>query len=454
MNAHTTSKAKSGTHDCGCGCGGRCGCESRCCDLECLVRPNFYCGQLLNDTDLDALVEWTRKRFSLTRYRDGWGIVCGLDVSCSGPDDARSCCGTEGGDGPFVYVKPGYAVDCCGNDLVVCEPLKVDLSSVCADEDDPCAPKKTRASTSTNTSTTTTRIGRIARGTWADCIGAGELVMADLFLRYAEDLRHGERPLAGGRCGDERTCEYPRVLEHPCVYAKLVESSTATKAEDPWAEEEQKRALATITAAVDGGVRSIREYLRLHPINHLCFITELVCCFADKRKDVGTGTADEQKTLEAELKDMSAELKQWLYYDWFQQWLICGCPSCKPDDGVPIARVYLFRAEKTKEKPASCSVLMIDTGDDYRRALSRDECAKPDNVFAAVRGVYGVTADTAEHTLSGRGFTVTTVDAAAAPASPLVVNPAIVAGAPAGVRLHVATDPFGIKRVIGFERTP
>ena len=64
MNRHasaapTTMKPP---HDCGCGCGGWCGCDTRCCDLECLVRPNFFCGQLLTDADITALVDWTRSR--------------------------------------------------------------------------------------------------------------------------------------------------------------------------------------------------------------------------------------------------------------------------------------------------------------------------------------------------------------------------------------------------------
>ena len=113
MNAHATSSTSktAGAHDCGCGCGGGCGCQSQCCELECLVRPNFYCGQLLTDVDLDALVEWTRRRFALTRYRDGWGVVCGLTLTCSPVTGARTCCG-DPAKGPVVYVKHGYAIDC------------------------------------------------------------------------------------------------------------------------------------------------------------------------------------------------------------------------------------------------------------------------------------------------------------------------------------------------------
>ena len=79
--APDTDGKRTASSDCGCGCGGHCGCESRCCDLECIVRPNFFCGQLLTDGDLAATVEWARSRFSLSRYRHGWGIIsAGLDA--------------------------------------------------------------------------------------------------------------------------------------------------------------------------------------------------------------------------------------------------------------------------------------------------------------------------------------------------------------------------------------
>ena len=127
MSVHTpvAPSPATTTHDCGCGCGGRCGCETRCCDLECLVRPNFFCGQMLTDADLDrrGRVDAAAARRS-SRYRDGWGIACGLHVSCAPHGGRAGCC--DPADGPVVYVNPGYAVDCCGNDLVVCEPLPVD----------------------------------------------------------------------------------------------------------------------------------------------------------------------------------------------------------------------------------------------------------------------------------------------------------------------------------------
>ena len=107
--------------DCGCGCGGS---GSDCCEIECLVHPRFFCGQLLADQDLTAMVDWVKAKGALARYRHGWGVVCGLDVHC--------------GKGGTVTVSPGYAMDCCGRDIVVCEETPFDLTSCWKRPNDPC----------------------------------------------------------------------------------------------------------------------------------------------------------------------------------------------------------------------------------------------------------------------------------------------------------------------------
>src|SRR5262249_55091444 len=115
-----------------CGCGrktGPCTCktEDPCCELDCLTAPRFFCGQLLTDLDMTALVEWTRNKFRLARYRQGWGVVCGLGVHCDPEQKGR------------LVVTPGYAVSCCGRDIVVCKDATVDLSEYCKPYVDPCA---------------------------------------------------------------------------------------------------------------------------------------------------------------------------------------------------------------------------------------------------------------------------------------------------------------------------
>jgi hypothetical protein len=98
------------------------------------TRPVFFDGQLLTSDDLQALVAYTRGKDRLhNRYLVGSGVVCGLQVVCS-----RAAQGS-------VVVRSGYALDCCGNDIVVPCDQQVDLMSLVAGLSgdgcpDPCPP--------------------------------------------------------------------------------------------------------------------------------------------------------------------------------------------------------------------------------------------------------------------------------------------------------------------------
>jgi len=86
-----------------------------CGGLECLCRPRFFAGQLLTEQDLNRLDQYIVAKNQLhNRYLVGHGVVCGLDVLCS------PCANT-------VSVSSGYAIDTCGNDIIVCSPDTVDI---------------------------------------------------------------------------------------------------------------------------------------------------------------------------------------------------------------------------------------------------------------------------------------------------------------------------------------
>jgi hypothetical protein len=70
-------------------------------------RPRYFAGQLLAEDDLRSEQDYVLLKNRLhNRYLHGWGVVCGLELGC--------------GDCPgYVTVRPGYALDPCGNDLVV-----------------------------------------------------------------------------------------------------------------------------------------------------------------------------------------------------------------------------------------------------------------------------------------------------------------------------------------------
>ncbi len=358
-----------GHGDCGCGCA-PCRCDTRCCELECLVRPNFYCGQVLTDADLAALVEWTRSRLALVRHREGWGVACGLELSCTAPGTAVGCASREqaADAGPSVWVGGGYALDCCGDDLVLCEPLRVDLSPVCRPAFDPCnllvPPPGRRAG---NAAT--------AANGGDDClhIAGDELVAIQLSLRYAEEPAHGQRALFRGACDDDGPCQYARIRERPCVHLEEVPLAAPVVADEGerWREAFAAglaRQVATVRAAILGGSQAVLKLLRHAPPYRYCFLEELVCCLVKK-----------------EGQDAPIALAQWLHIarlivlDWMLRQLECPCDTCLPDTGVPLGRVILRR--RMQERTLRCSVVMIEQSAPWRRPLRRDPCRPP------VRGI-------------------------------------------------------------------
>ena len=100
---------------CGCGCGGHTHSDG-CCKLTCFERPAYFCGQLLSDTDLTLQETYFREKNKLYhRTLDGFGVVCGLRMKCD--------CHCKG----HIIIGDGFAIDCCGNDLVVCQPASFDV---------------------------------------------------------------------------------------------------------------------------------------------------------------------------------------------------------------------------------------------------------------------------------------------------------------------------------------
>jgi hypothetical protein len=122
-SSSTASTAAAVTTPCGCGCGGGCncgcGCHSHkdgCCKLTCFERPSYFCGQLLSDTDLTLEETYFREKSKLYhRTIDGFGVVCGMRMKCD--------CNCDG----QISIGDGFAIDCCGNDLVICDPLRFDV---------------------------------------------------------------------------------------------------------------------------------------------------------------------------------------------------------------------------------------------------------------------------------------------------------------------------------------
>jgi hypothetical protein len=180
---------------CGCGSGGSggCGCGGTgTADLAAtaFVRPRFFSGQLLTEDDLSTLTAYTTAKDRLhNRYLFGAGVVCGLWVSCDP-------CG-----GGTVTVQPGYALDCCGNDLLLSCTATLDVNAMVRDlraaqlgKDcgDPCADQGTGSSGRQNAA--------VSRH-------------YSLYARYGEQATDPVAPYATGEPCGQVACEPTRIRE-------------------------------------------------------------------------------------------------------------------------------------------------------------------------------------------------------------------------------------------------
>jgi hypothetical protein len=107
----------------GCGCDGACNgtCGSTC-QTETMIRPLFFAGQLLTEDDLQQLEDYVVAKNRLhNRYLFGAGVVCGFEVVCDPCSTGR------------IYVRPGYALDCCGNDLILTCRTGLDMNAMIRD---------------------------------------------------------------------------------------------------------------------------------------------------------------------------------------------------------------------------------------------------------------------------------------------------------------------------------
>src|SRR5882762_441090 len=102
-----------------CGCGGA---DCAACQGQGIARPRFFAGQLLTEDDLQLLTEYVGQKDRLhNRHLFGAGVVCGLEVTCHPCGEGR------------VIVHPGYALDCCGNDLTLACARPLDINGMIRD---------------------------------------------------------------------------------------------------------------------------------------------------------------------------------------------------------------------------------------------------------------------------------------------------------------------------------
>jgi hypothetical protein len=169
------------------------------CQSQEFVRPRFFAGQLLTEDDLQQLGDYVVAKNRLhNRFLFGEGVVCGLEVIC------HPC-----GDGQ-VIVQPGYALDCCGNDLTLACPQTLDINAMVAelrrkllgfDCGDPCVNQGTTGTSgAASQGETQPKPQDITRHY---C----------LYLRYCETSTDPVAPYSTGEPCGAQVCEPTRVRE-------------------------------------------------------------------------------------------------------------------------------------------------------------------------------------------------------------------------------------------------
>jgi hypothetical protein len=215
------TRVKSG--DCGCG-GSGCSCSgitgASSCDSQLgFLRPHFFPGQLLTEDDLGGLVDYvTQKQKLHNRMLFGDGIVCGLEVDCDP-------CG-----GGKVTVGAGYALDCCGNDIVVPCPVQVDINAMVrqlqrklgVDCGDPCPtpgkkkcpqPLDTPDDGNADAAQPSESLVR-GKGNLPAKTGPADLSRTYcLYLRYAEEQVDPVAPYTTDTACGDAACQFSRVRE-------------------------------------------------------------------------------------------------------------------------------------------------------------------------------------------------------------------------------------------------
>ena len=327
------------TQPCDCGCQPcECCAPETCCALDCIERPRFFCGQLLTDHDLQDLVHWSRDKFALQRYRTGWGVACGLRLSC------------VPGERTKLRLSPGYAVDCCGNDIVVCEEICLDLADLCLDKEDPCA--KWRS------------------GKDAEERDKQEIRIADIIIHYAEQDGSPQTALGRNHCYEAVDCEPSRVKETYRLSWNELPTNTLPGKEHfrRWLEgyktcSKVYRAFLEAFGNPDvisaDQMESFKHWLlgmlRKHPLQRYCFVERHIC------------QAAEMAIRNPDFNLDMWELRQiffWIELDCRIAYVARDCHSCAESEGIHLGRVIMEDSEE------GCCLLAVLDQPPYRRNLT------------------------------------------------------------------------------------
>src|SRR5258707_2084261 len=92
------------------------------CEIGPFTRNHYFTGKLLVERDCRQEQAYYVDKLRLHAQRlHGWGVVCGLKVK----QHENPACRDR-----YVCIEPGFALDCCGHDILVAEQDCIDLTQL------------------------------------------------------------------------------------------------------------------------------------------------------------------------------------------------------------------------------------------------------------------------------------------------------------------------------------
>lgn len=317
--------------------------------LQALEQPRFFYGQLLTDQDLNVLLAWAQGRLRLARHREGWGVVCGLELRRDPQQDGR------------VIIGPGYAVSASGDDIVVpADSDSFDLSKACADQPVDCAKVKQDGDDAARE-----KIKLGSREYYKD-----ELRFIDIFLRYQEVGASPQTALGRRVSGQTEVCEPSRTLElYERDYAVTCEAGPSPSETKTW--HAGYSAIWAELSKLSGKVGADRRSALLAaigepaktPIRSFPLIMDLIEQARESQQPLG----DEDYFLAL----------FYLIQDRHNAYLAehCRCRGASGDPGVPLGRLRV-QVRSVSGVPR-CHILDIDAAPPFRRLFGPDALPAP-----------------------------------------------------------------------------
>jgi hypothetical protein len=325
-----------------CGCGSPAS-EHKSCTLCCLEQPRFYCGQLLGEDDLTALLSWSRQKFRLRRYHYGWGAVQGLRVH-NDPEDPAG-----------IVLEPGYAVDCCGEDIIVCDQYRCSLMDACPGDGCLDIAEYRRSKAETGKSGDATQSGLLS-----GLLDGAQAV--DLYIRYREELADPRPSFILHRATQEPSCDYARTRESYCVEWHESGGDAEKKLDDAgdvdldelidWYDNE-----TSLAEPSKDRVAYLQEWLTKRPLYKFSIVASWV---RDARLDNRLDNQALERILFFLVLDRRVGARS------------SDCTDCTEEHGVPLARVWVGRSGPSGGE--HCRVLYIDNNPPFRRYIAPFDC--------------------------------------------------------------------------------